>query len=975
MKSHSSKTQQAASVWSMHLTRTYLFAFGIVVTSILLGGYFLNSALRQQAGDAVTLNMAGAQRMLSQRIIGLTYALQNGSEQETTLSDLRQAHTRMVEGHDFLTQSTTETPPRAQQTPSLAMHYSSDGADLKARVDRFLTLSASVIEAFENNQTPDGQALQIIGQEAANPLLQDLDVAVSLYEQASKDKIKRTNTMHRQSIAMALLVLLIEVLFVFRPLARQASGTLREYESKSTQRTRLLSNAMKAARMGYWRYEFEHPDQVWLSDELAQIYGFDSGQLWLPLETLRDLVARADMQPLSEALAKCRLTGKPQGLEVHVCNNAGIELDVFMNIFSEQDEAGTITSITGVVRDITQEVEARHKIERTMELARKRTKELSEAQALGKTAMWRMPLNSKAMDLSAEAYALLGYDYSRKQEYLGRIALDDAADGGTHLRALCIGESFDRLMEANRRAIATGESQTADLEVRRGDGRVADLSVRIKLQKDEDGTPTALFGTIQDVTDRREAERQLEHLAYYDHLTGLANRALCTRKLKALCATAPQRGNTFALVLLDLDDFKEINDGLGHQAGDAFLCEVARRVSQIAGPQNLTARLGGDEFALLIETVQTREGVEEMVGQILQSIALPVNVGSADAGGGASAGICMIPEDTTEPEEALRFADLALYEAKNAGRNRLVCFDPWMSSRLQKRLGMSRDLKAAIGTPELQTHFQPIVSGISGKVTGFETLMRWNHPDKGWISPAAFIPVAESSHLIGDIGEFALKDACQQAARWATKGSEFDVAVNVSAAQLWQGDLERMVDTALLDSALAPERLCIELTESVFVGEAVDKIETILRRLKARGIKLALDDFGTGYSSLGHLNNLPFDKLKIDRCFVSGADVFAERFRLLEGIVGLARGLDMEIVAEGVETAEELRAVQSLGIDGIQGFYFGKAEPAEIAIATANKLHAKASAAMDEDAVRKEIERMPLGRAAPAQSLAKKIAS
>jgi diguanylate cyclase (GGDEF)-like protein len=974
-KDQSSNSQEAASVLGTRLTRTYLLALGLVVSSILLGGHFLDSALRQQAGDAVTLNTAGAQRMLSQRIASFTYTLQNNPSDQLALEELRQARERMQSGHSYLMEATADGVLRYQQTEELAQHYSVDGTNLKARVEQFLSLTALIIQAHEDGETPAIAALKTIEAEASKPLLRDLDRAVSLYEQASKAKVKRTNNMHRQSIVMALLVLAIEGFAVFRPLARQAAGKLQDYESTSTQRARLLSSAMKAARMGYWYHDVSKPGEMWISEELAEIYGFDGGQTCVPIDMLRTLTDGDDAQHVSNGIQKCRLTGAPQTIEARIKTNKGDKTDIFMDVFATTDDKGTVSAITGVVRDITSDVAARKEIEKTLELLNARTDSLSEAQALGKTAMWRMPLASKALELSAEAYALLGYDYSRKEEYLDRIDMADAADGGTHMRALCIGDSYDKLMDANRRAVTTGESQTVDLTVRRGDGGLADISIRIKRQHDAHGKPTALFGTIQDVSDQREAERQLEHLAYYDHLTGLANRALCTRKLKALCATAPQRGNTFALVLLDLDDFKEINDGLGHQAGDAFLCEVARRVSQIAGPRNLTARLGGDEFALLIETAQTREDVEEMVGQILQSIAIPVNVGTADAGGGASAGICMIPDDTTDPEEALRFADLALYEAKNAGRNRFICFDPWMSSRLQTRLGMSRDLKAAIGTPELQTHFQPIVSGISGKVTGFETLMRWNHPDKGWISPAAFIPVAESSHLIGDIGEFALKDACKQAARWAAKGSEFDVAVNVSAAQLWQGDLERMVDNALMESALQPERLCIELTESVFVGEAVDRIETILRRLKARGIKLALDDFGTGYSSLGYLNNLPFDKLKIDRCFVSGADVFEERFQLLEGIVGLARGLDMEIVAEGVETADELRAVQSLGVDGIQGFYFGKAQPADIAIATANKLHAKASAAMDAAAVRKEMGRMPLGRTATPDIIEKKVAS
>lgn len=961
-KRRQSDKDENASVWSNRLGRTYILALAVVVSSIMLGGHLLDRSLRQQADDAVILNTAGAQRMLSQRIPSLIYALSADPGNRQILDQLRKAHARMAAGHTFLTQAKSQSRAAAASSEALIEHYGPNGSNLNARVPAFLNNTTQLIDALVDGSPLDPARLKSIGQEARGPLLDDLDRAVSFYEMASRANIRGSSSLHRQSTVMALLVLLLEAIFVFRPLARQAAGKLVEYESAATQRTRLLSSAMGAAKMGYWHHELARPDQMWLSNELAHIYGFQDGQLWVPIDTLRAFTAATDASHVSEKVIACRRTGEPQTLEARIINKRGIELDIFMDVFATRDETGQIAAITGVVRDITQEVEARNKIEHTMELARKRAKDLSEAQALGKTAMWRMPLTSKALELSKEAYVLLGYDHNRMQDYLQRIDIDDAADGGTHMRALCVGQSFETLMTANRAAVSSGESQTVDITIRRGDASLADVSVRIKLQRDDMGQPAALFGTIQDVSDRREAERQLEHLAYYDHLTGLANRAMCTRKLKALCATASTRGKIAALVLLDLDDFKEINDGLGHQAGDEFLREVAHRITQVAGPRNLTARLGGDEFAILIETAENRQDIDEMVSQVLQSLILPVSLGTADAGAGASAGICIIPSDTSDPEEALRFADLALYEAKNSGRNRFVAFDPWMSSRLQTRLGMSRDLKSAIGTPALQTHFQPIVSGANGKVTGFETLMRWNHPDKGWISPAAFIPVAESSHLIGDIGEFALTDACAQAAKWASKGQDFDVAVNVSAAQLWQGDLEKMVDAALLKSALSPERLCIELTESVFVGEAVEKIETILRRLKARGIKLALDDFGTGYSSLGYLNNLPFDKLKIDRCFVSGADVFEERFQLLEGIVGLARGLNMEIVAEGVETEDELRVVRSLGVDGIQGFYFGRAQPADVALETANKLHAKARTLLDGTAVRREIESLPLGK-------------
>lgn len=932
-------------------TRTYILAISLIAASILLGGYFLDKALERQEHQAALVNTAGAQRMLSQRILALSLQAQSQQTQQqkqANLSALRAAYARMDQGRSFLSKPSGSMPAPSMSSQDLQRLYGPEGANLNGRVAAFLTSTKALIENIETGSTVTASNTPISAEQVFGDLLQDMDKAVTLYEQFANERVLHAASIHKRSIVIALLLLALEAAFVFRPLARQAEGEIRAAENIAEQRTKLLSGAMRAADMGYWYYDVTRPGEIWLSEELACLYEISTSQTWVPIDFLR-LTTHADSDDaVSRAVRECIMTGQTKEVTARIKTAKGDAIDIFTRIFAATGDDGTVESVTAVVRNTTAEMAAKRKIGDTVSLLQKRTQDLAEAQELGKTAMWRMPMGAKTLDLSKEAYALLGYDYDRLEEYQSRI--DDDTKDGTHLRALCVGDSYDRALNAFREVLETGDIRTVDATVRRGDGRLADVSVRIKVQTNAAGEPVALFGNIQDVTDQREAERQLEQLAYYDHLTGLANRALCTRKLKKLCDRSAKGGTHAALVLLDLDNFKDVNDSLGHQAGDEFLCEIARRISQVAGPKNFTARLGGDEFAVIITTHDTPGGMEHLVIEMLQAINHPVALGSADAGGSASAGICMIPTHTTEPEEALRYADLALYEAKEAGRNRVVAFEPAMSARLQSRIGMSRDLKTAIGTPALQTHFQPIVAGTSGKVVGFETLMRWQHPSKGWISPAAFIPVAESSHLIGDIGEFALVDACKQAASWAQSGQDFEVAVNVSAAQLWHGDLEPVVDKALEQSGLNPALLCIELTESVFVGESVERIEAILRRLKARGVKLALDDFGTGYSSLGYLNNLPFDKLKIDRCFVSGADMFKERFQLLEGIVSLARGLNMEVVAEGIETEAELQIVRSLGVDGVQGFYFGKAEPASEAMETAARLALRADERANEAA-------------------------
>lgn len=937
-KAENEKRQQASDVRRL-MQRIHTMAALLIAASVLVGGFNMDRALTNNAADAEIINIAGAQRMLSQRIAALSLLVQDsrGKEQERYLKALDDAHSRMLNGHLFLTAG-----PNGQSTPAwtnsaLKAHYSPDGRDLDGRVTRFLTRTQQLIKAPQNLSG----SFAVADFTDLDALLADLDLAVSLYETNAKRKIKTAEALLKQSTLVALITLFFVAIFVFRPIAKTASGALKQSESELEERSELLSRSFNIAGMGYWLNRVDRPTELWISDELAALYRIEPVARWLTLEEVKNLAQDQNNDVISLAARTCRDTGEPQYVETCIKTGDGTLVDICTSIAAKRDDTGAVESITGVVRDITKEIEARNTIHATVERLRQRTSDLREAQELGNIALWRMPLGEREMELNEDAYQLMRYNFDDSDRYRSKIG--DNSSKGTHLRALCLGDSFERIVETSREVFQTGKSAQVAILARRGDGTVADLNVRIKLQRSPEGKPTALFGTMQDITEAKEAERQLEQLAYYDHLTGLSNRTLFMRRLEAICKDARQSGSSYALVLIDLDDFKEINDGLGHQAGDDFLCEIGRRLSQLAGPRNLVARLGGDEFAILISNQETKEDVRRLVAAMLSSMAVPFRVGAAEAMGGGSAGICMLPTHTAEASEALRFADLALYDAKESGRNRLSFFDEAMSEKLQSRLSLSRDLRTAIAGGELETHFQPIVSGQSGEVLGFETLMRWQHKEKGWISPTEFIPIAESSHLIGDIGAFALKDACRIAKTMnETSSTPIEVAVNVSAAQLWHGDLEQMVAGAIETSALAPGLLCIELTESVFVGDSMERVDALLRRLKMRGVQLALDDFGTGYSSLGYLNNLPFDKLKIDRSFVAGADVSKKRFQVLEGIVSLARGLGMKVVAEGVETASELRAVTDLRCDAIQGFYFGKPSPEAQALQVIQDINAKA---------------------------------
>ncbi|MEM9288342.1 MAG: EAL domain-containing protein [Pseudomonadota bacterium] len=913
----------------------------VIAVAIVVGGYRMDQALSRNTLDGHTINIAGAQRMLSQRIVVLTQMLEtaNPDEVDQIRDVLRDAHARMLSGHKYLTQPQNDAKAPAYRTQELVAIYSEAGADLQRRVDEFLANTAAILDLAVSTQ----RAADNVDLSKLNSLLGDLDKAAGLYELNAKQEIEAAELSLKLSILVALVVLFAVVVFVFGPISKRATRILQKSEMELQQRSDLLSRSFNIARMGYWVNSVDRPDELWISNELARLYKIGLSEKWLPISDLRERAQDQNNDLISSAAKVCRETGKPQYLETRIRCADGSFIDTSTSIAAQFDDNETIISITGVVRDITEELNARNTIAATVKRLEKSSSDLREAQQLGSIAMWQMPIGSKELVLDEDAFGLMRYDYSKIDEYRERIG--DKSSAGTHLKQLCVGDSFSRMMEKSGQVYETGKAGRVNLRMRRGDGTIADLAVRIKLQRDKSGKPKTLFGTLQDISEAKDAQRQLEQLAYYDHLTGLSNRALFMRRLEKACAAAKKdKTASSAIVLIDLENFKEINDGLGHQAGDDFLCEVGRRLSHVAGPSNLVARLGGDEFAVIVNGASPEE-TSCLVHEMLSSISVPVRVGEAEAIGGGSAGITMIPSDTMEASEAMRFSDLALYSAKESGKNRSSFFSPDMSSRLQARLSLSRDLRAAIANNELETHFQPIVSGMTGRVIGFETLMRWNHQSRGWISPSEFIPIAESSHLIGDIGAFAIRDACDHAVEMnsALEG-DIEVAVNVSAAQLWHGDVEQMVAKALETSGLAPHLLCIELTESVFVGDSMDRVEALLKRLKERGIQLALDDFGTGYSSLGYLNHLPFDKLKIDRSFVAGADVSAKRFQVLEGIVGLARGLGMQVVAEGVETASELSAIQALRCDAIQGFYFGRPEPQSKALSGVEAIHSNAQA-------------------------------
>ena len=449
-------------------------------------------------------------------------------------------------------------------------------------------------------------------------------------------------------------------------------------------------------------------------------------------------------------------------------------------------------------------------------------------------------------------------------------------------------------------------------------------SISGKPQFDTEGHFAGYRGGAKDITAARERDRDASRLAKFDTLTGLANRHRMEKRLTALLTAYKAAKRSCALMMLDLDRFKQVNDTLGHPAGDELLKQVAQRLRSIIGDKGEIGRLGGDEFQVILPDMDDRGQLGELAQRLIQMVSQPYSIDGSRAIIGTSVGVAIAPYDGLESDELVSSADLALYAAKGGGRGQFRFYSADLKDGARTRKRIEEDLRDALQHDQLELHYQPLVCAKTHKVKGFESLMRWYHPERGWISPGLFIPIAEETSIIADIGEWALMQACRDAASWP---GGIRVAVNVSPVQFANEDFPSVVQRALDGSGLAANRLELEITESVFMSDP-HATNRMFKRLKHIGVRLALDDFGTGYSSLGYLRDAPFDKLKIDQSFVRGSTVEGNNnFAIITAVVSLAKALRMETVAEGVEAMDELELVTDRGADLIQGFIFAKAMP------------------------------------------------
>lgn len=474
------------------------------------------------------------------------------------------------------------------------------------------------------------------------------------------------------------------------------------------------------------------------------------------------------------------------------------------------------------------------------------------------------------------------------------------------------------------RRIGKGEVWRGELCNKAKDGALYWVDTVITAQLGPNGKPIAYIAIRVDITARKLAEARISYAARHDSLTGIANRAVLKEKMDEAAERLRQKGEAFTVFMLDLDGFKYINDTLGHAAGDRLLVELALRLKNSLRGNEILARLGGDEFAIVqcAETNQ-REAAIALAIRLLEVISGPFDLDGHNTAIGTSIGIALAPENGADTGELLKKADLALYRVKSEGRNSFSFFDEELSKDATSRLQLANDMRVALSRNEFELHYQPVFDAKTSRPCGVEALVRWRHPVAGLMAPDRFIWLAEETGLMEPLGQWILERACQDAASWP---QNIKVAVNLSAAQFRSGALFDVILCALVESGLPPERLELEITESLFLQNK-ESHGIVIQQLKNIGVTIVLDDFGTGYASLSYLTMFPFDKIKIDKSFTQGLSSRIDCAAVVASVLSLARGLDIAVTAEGVETKQQFELLRAAGVNQVQGYLFGRPSP------------------------------------------------
>lgn len=675
----------------------------------------------------------------------------------------------------------------------------------------------------------------------------------------------------------------------------------KQIEAQLRERELILNQAQHVAHLGNWSWDPEN-DRLWWSDELYWIVGLSNKQAPPEFRNQRHLFTPESYEKLHAASVALLKQAKPYALEVVMLRPSGERRVVQARAEAILDDDGRVRSLVGVLHDITEQRQAE-------ENSRWRNDLLDRIAAMGRIGGFELFVETGELHWTDENYRIHGIEPGTPLRF------EDTLPNYTPESGQKLQLAFQRMVREHL------PEQSADLCYVTPDERRIWLRVTGSLELRE-GKPYRITGLTQDITEEHEAGERIEQLAHYDTLTGLPNRFLFRQRAEESIEVARRNGQPLALLFLDLDRFKYVNDTQGHEAGDLLLQEIAGRLRQCVRASDLVGRLGGDEFLVLLREIARPEDAAVVARKIIEAVGRPINLTHGEAQVGCSIGIALLGDNNPDLESMLRAADTAMYAAKDAGRNTFQFYNASFYERVQRRVTLEQELRQALARNELHLAFQPTVSMKDNGVACIEALLRWTTTSGESRFPSEFIPVAEDCGEILPIGRWVLGEACRQARRWHEAGLQFGrIAVNVSALQLRDPEFGSQVLEACAREQWPTDRLVLEITESALMRDS-EVLRNTFALFKANGITLSIDDFGTGFSNLGYLHRFPLRNLKIDRSFVSRMDSTPNMLELTHAVVSLGHALGLSVVAEGVETENVLQLLRQQGCDEAQGYLF-----------------------------------------------------
>lgn len=681
-----------------------------------------------------------------------------------------------------------------------------------------------------------------------------------------------------------------------------------------------LAQAQQIAGLGSWDWEIAS-GAVTLSDELHRIFLNDQRVLQPTLEGFLELVHPDDRATVAQAIRAAIDDKSGFRLEHRIIRTDGVERLLISVGRAQCDKTGALTRLVGTAQDVTGRRRAEKELIQEREFSRAMLNSLTEG------------------IVACDAEGKLTMFNEAAHEFHGHDAAPIRPDGWAHRYGLYRSDGHTELATNDIplfRALNGELVRDAEMVIVHDNGTRRTLMANGQAFYDDSGSKLGAVVAMHDVTERRALQDRLAHQALHDALTGLPNRALFHDRLEHALTRVKRGDGGVAVLFMDLDNLKVVNDSLGHTAGDQLLIILAGRLRGCLRPVDTVARLGGDEFTILLEDVVNSGAPTRLAERIAEILRQPFVLSGREVYVSASIGIALSGPTKPYPDDLLRRADVAMYKAKDAGKAQHKLFDDGMDEEALSRVAVESDLRRAIDRGELRLLYQPKIplTGQGGPI-GMEALVRWQHPQRGLLAPDDFLPLAEETGLIVDVGRWVLQEACQQGRRWRESpvhGEPLSVCVNLSARQFAGGHLAREVEDALRTADLPPTSLMVEITESVMMQD-VESAAATLRILRSQGIEVAIDDFGIGYSSLSYLNHFPVDSLKIDRSFVSTLESATWTRSLVQGIISLGHALGLKVVAEGVETSNQLTRLRAMGCDMAQGYLFGRPLPADEAAA------------------------------------------